>query len=289
VIIYDVTVSASSATFESRTSCNPADTGVVVQTFPNQYGCDSVHTITITLDLVSTSSQAITGCDSVTVNGTTYYASTTFGDTIAGGSASGCDSVIIYDVTVSANIDLNILRVPPQDTVFIGDSITLTAVSDPANLNYSWSPADSVSCDTCASTVVWPLYTRTYTVVATDANGCSATAVTLVTVGSDPLDPDVDCLSNYYIPNAFTPNGDGVNDIFFIYGRGIEEMHMRIYNRWGEMVFESFSQNNGWDGTYRGQVLNPDVYVYELRIVFCDGKRFGSNDPYRKGSVTLLR
>ena len=103
MIKYTVTINASNSTFDVATSCNPADTGTVSQTFVNQFGCDSVHTITTTLDLVSSSNQSVTGCDSAAAGGTTYYASTTFSDTIIGGSASGCDSVINYTVTINAS------------------------------------------------------------------------------------------------------------------------------------------------------------------------------------------
>jgi gliding motility-associated-like protein len=123
---------------------------------------------------------------------------------------------------------------------------------------------------------------------ATDANGCTNSEGTLIVV-VDTFDPNLDCFVTYYIPNAFTPNGDGYNDLFFIYGRGVEEMRLRIFNRWGELIFETTDQSQGWDGTYRGELLNPDVFVYELRMNFCDGSRLDSGNSFRKGSVTLIR
>jgi gliding motility-associated-like protein len=90
-----------------------------------------------------------------------------------------------------------------------------------------------------------------------------------------------------YVPNAFTPNGDGFNDIFEIYGKKNlwKEMSMIIYNRWGEKVFDTNDSQFGWDGTFHGVLQNPQVYVYELRITFINGYAM----PLQKGSITLIR
>ena len=73
------------------------------------------------------------------------------------------------------------------------------------------------------------------------------------------------------------------------YGKGINELHLRIFNRWGELVFESFKQSDGWDGTYRGKRLDPDVFAYEVRVTFCDGSVLPEDNPYKTGSVTLIQ
>jgi gliding motility-associated-like protein len=93
-----------------------------------------------------------------------------------------------------------------------------------------------------------------------------------------------------FLPNTFTPNGDGQNDIFYIRGRGIKTIKVfRIFNRWGEQVFERTDLNtedpsSGWDGRYKGVPLNPDVFIYYAEMV-CD-----TNEPFTlKGNVTLLR
>ncbi|WP_316765939.1 putative Ig domain-containing protein [Pedobacter frigiditerrae] len=87
-----------------------------------------------------------------------------------------------------------------------------------------------------------------------------------------------------YVPNTFTPNGDGKNDIFYAYGNLVSKFKMRIYNQWGEFLYESLSINNGWDGRYRGNLQPNGVYVYNIDVTFNDGttKTF-------KGTVTLLR
>jgi gliding motility-associated-like protein len=86
------------------------------------------------------------------------------------------------------------------------------------------------------------------------------------------------------IPNAFTPNNDGINDMIFVKGFGIEKMNLMIFNRQGKLVFQSTSQNIGWDGKYKGQLQPLDVYAYVLEVQFADGNRVT-----KKGDITLLR
>ena len=87
-----------------------------------------------------------------------------------------------------------------------------------------------------------------------------------------------------FIPNAFTPNGDNLNDILFVEGNLIEEMYLAIYDRWGELVFESRSPDEGWDGTFRGKELPADSYGFLLEI-----RCIGGEEYFRKGNITLLR
>lgn len=85
-----------------------------------------------------------------------------------------------------------------------------------------------------------------------------------------------------YIPNAFTPNGDGINDQFGIKGEGIKDYRILVYNRWGEVIFESDTPDKLWDGTYKGQAVQQDTYVYQV-FTRSTGQRS------RTGSVTLVR
>jgi len=87
-----------------------------------------------------------------------------------------------------------------------------------------------------------------------------------------------------YVPNIFSPNGDGNNDVLYVRSLHIKELKFSVYNRWGEKVFESQNKNEGWDGNYKGQPCSPDVYVYHVAIVFEDG-----TEESRKGNVTLVR
>jgi gliding motility-associated-like protein len=87
-----------------------------------------------------------------------------------------------------------------------------------------------------------------------------------------------------YIPNAFTPNSDGVNDIFRIYGTSFSSLHLKIYNQWGELVFISTDLNIGWDGNYKGKKSAASVYTYTLDVKMLDG-----TEIIKKGSFTLIR
>jgi gliding motility-associated-like protein len=122
----------------------------------------------------------------------------------------------------------------------------------------------------------------TYRVQADNPGGCPATAEVVV----EPI-----CLAgDVFIPNTFSPNGDGRNDRFYPMGRAVSGIKsMRVFNRWGEMVFEktNFNANDpsaGWDGTYKGKLLTPDVYVYVV-VVLCHNAVVNEI----KGNVTLLR
>lgn len=78
---------------------------------------------------------------------------------------------------------------------------------------------------------------------------------------------------SFYIPNTFTPNGDGLNDTFGIAGEALNEFRMQIFNRWGQLVFESGNPNERWDGTFRGDKVSEGVYVYKVTASGAAGKK----------------
>lgn len=148
--------------------------------------------------------------------------------------------------------------------------------------HYVWSPPESLSCDSCANPTASPKLTTTYTLLGYSDFGC---------VDSDMVTVHILCdQSQVFIPNSFTPNGDGHNDYFYPRGKGLDRINsFRIFNRWGEMVYErtSFDLNDkstGWDGTFNGKELHADVFVYTIEGV-CDN---GESISW-KGDVTLIR
>ena len=206
-------------------------------------------------------------------------------------------SIIVQDVNGCQNEPLTIDMAQPQElnvniiayveadnTIVLGDSVQLAAqVSIPMEEvdSIAWSPADIMSCDTCFATWAHPLESTTFSVMV-ESNGCT---------DSDQLTIAVRKNRPIYVPNAFSPNGDGNNDVFYI-NAGPQVAKIRsflIFNRWGETVFQyyNFPPNDpafGWDGRYRGQDVNPAVYVWYAEIEFLDG----SSELY-KGDIILVR
>jgi gliding motility-associated-like protein len=172
----------------------------------------------------------------------------------------------------------------PNVTIYYGDSTQLQAAITPATGNYtiSWTPSDSLSCIQCIQPITSPDSTLTYQVLVTDENGCTAADQVTVFV---KFKPDV------YIPNAFSPNGDNINDIFMIYaGDRIDKiLELEIYSRWGESVFyvANFLPNDpqyGWNGTHRGKPAVLDVYAYFAIVLYKDGKQ-----KLFKGDVQVVK
>ncbi|MEO6036924.1 MAG: T9SS type B sorting domain-containing protein, partial [Saprospiraceae bacterium] len=165
-----------------------------------------------------------------------------------------------------------------------GDSVQLQPVINlPGSsiASWQWSPADDLSCADCPAPWATPLRTITYALKITDLNGCTASANTQLRV---------DRKRQLYAPNIFSPNGDGFNDHFTLYGKGVKEVRtLRIFDRWGAELFfvEHLTIGDevaGWDGNFRGAVLNPAVFVWQAVVEFLDGE----TEIY-SGDVTLMR
>jgi gliding motility-associated-like protein len=154
--------------------------------------------------------------------------------------------------------------------------IMATANTDHNNI-YSWSPADRTTCSNCASTAAAPAVTTTFTVSVVDSNGCTA---------SGDITINVNTQINIFIPNAFSPNGDGNNDYFQIFGNlsPVVYLEMSVFDRWGEKIYESQDPQFKWDGVYKGEPEPMGVYLYTMTASFEDG----THQDF-KGSVTLVR
>ncbi|MDZ4845685.1 MAG: gliding motility-associated C-terminal domain-containing protein [Chitinophagales bacterium] len=221
--------------------------------------------------------------DSVFVGGTFHTQAGIYFDTLP--SSGGCDSMVITELIL---IDINVIsenNVPI--TIERGDTVNLSVTTNANSPNYLWRSPNWLDCVNCSNPNAWPPEDHVFTVIVTDESGCLDSTRIQVLVRND-FDPN-DCFTSIYVPNAFTPNGDGVNDVFYVYGNGIEELHLIVADRWGNIVFESFDLNSGWDGTHRGVLMSPDVFVYYVEVTFCNGSKMLYSSPYRKGSVTLIR
>lgn len=161
------------------------------------------------------------------------------------------------------------------DTIIdVGGQADLIASGDEGAL-YSWSPDYNVDCPDCAITWASPQDSTTYTVTLVDENGCQNQASVTVWVNYAP---------NIGVPSAFSPNNDGNNDILFVKGHGIVGLQFQIYNRYGELVFQSDNQELGWDGTFQNRDENPGVFTWVVHYTLSDGKR-----GKLQGNTTLIR
>jgi len=130
--------------------------------------------------------------------------------------------------------------------------VELNPVTD--GVKFWWSPSEGLSCDTCKNPEVTALTTSTFYLIVENANGClTADTITIIFDGA------------IYVPNSFSPDGNGTNDVFYAYGIDIVEFEMNIYDRWGELLFNAKNMLNGWDGNYKGELAKNDVYVWKIK------------------------
>ena len=181
--------------------------------------------------------------------------------------------------TASKNVDINFL---PKPMVEAGDDVTsdcikgalLNGIGDGTPV---WEPALGLSNNNTFDANAFPINTTMY-YLTVDNGTCKATDSVLVRA---------DC-SSIYLPSAFTPNGDGLNDVFMAFGIDLKEFQLVIYNRWGERIFQTQDITSGWDGTYRGAPSPLGLYVWELEASDKNGKPLLNNFQGR-GTVSLVR
>ncbi len=166
---------------------------------------------------------------------------------------------------------------PVLDTIFQGQSVPILASFDPS-YTYSWSPANWLDNAEINNPVSTPEQDVSYILTVTDENGCVVERTVVIVVQTLCEEPYV------FIPTGFTPNGDGKNDQFRVIGNNLAEVHLVVYNRWGEPVFETNDPNDGWDGTFKGKLLPPDAYGFYAEVTCAGGLKF-----FKKGNVTLIR
>lgn len=197
--------------------------------------------------------------------------------------------VVSYEGSCIPDTDLVKVTVYPLPTVEARGATTIIAGSatdlqaQGTHINrFAWSPPEDLSCVDCSAPIARPTKTTTYTVtVYTDRNCVDSDKVTITVLCDE---------SQVFMPNTFTPNGDGQNDIFYPRGAGLSNIEsLRVYTRWGELVFErtGFAMNDesaGWDGNFKGRELPPDVYVYTLFVKCDDGEMMKL-----KGDISIVR
>lgn len=212
---------------------------------------------------------------------TSYGAAGEYIVTLVTSNLLNCRDTTTKNILVPPTPEITVTENP---VIPVGTGITLPVSYSENIAQYIWTPPTRLSCTDCPTPFANPVSTTTYKVTVEDIYGCQASKDITVTVVCNQ--------ENYFVPNTFSPNGDGKNDIFAPRGKGIFRVNsMKIFNRWGELIFEkrNFMANDrspsgGWDGTYKGKPAQQDVYVYIIEFV-CDN---GQIVPF-KGNVMLIR
>lgn len=190
--------------------------------------------------------------------------------------------IVVYDSvwctdTIAARVNvlpLPVVKLLNNDTIIrYGSSIQLLATGA---RQYNWLPSGTLNTPNTSAPIATPTERTTYVVAGVGANGCRS---------YDTVTVDVNKRENVFVPTAFSPNGDGKNDVFRVANMTFQRlMEFRVFNRWGQEIFSTTDAKGGWDGTWNGEPQPVGNYRYIIRVGFPDGH----NENYT-GDVTLLR
>ncbi len=197
--------------------------------------------------------------------------------------ANGC--LQAAQVTISPAVQLE-LDLETITLIELGDSLELNVgINIPYDsiASIEWTPDEYLSCSDCLNPMTMPIQTMSFTVTVIDKNGCEDSAPITVLVKKS---------NDVYVPNAFSPNDDGINDKFTIFSNldlPVKVNKFMVFSRWGESVFEAFDfmandLNYGWDGYFKGEPMDPAVFVWYAEVEFIDG-----STELLKGGVTLVK
>ena len=301
---------SSGATSPSHNYTSPG-TFIVKLSVNTQFQCPSSFVDTVRV--YRTPIVSITGKDSVCLSiPETFLGSITQPDSTIkwswnfgnGNSSQLQNGVTAYLTTGNYNIQLvasnkigcadtsyhKVHAVPAPTAIPASNPITILSGGDAqlnmnytgAIISYNWIPSQNLTCNRCPNPRATPQFTTKYTVNITDRYGCTAKGEVTVKVVCNG--------QNFFIPNTFSPNGDGSNDVFYPRGSGLDRAKiLRIFNRWGEVVFEKYDMpinaaSAGWDGTWKGKKADAGVYIYQLEIYCKNGELITYN-----GNITLIR
>jgi gliding motility-associated-like protein len=282
----------SGQTAATATGLSP---GIYTVTVTDTFGCTQVQTVNVTqipgpTVIVSSSPDTCgknNGSAAVTVSGGTpgysYYWNPT-GQTgqTATGLAPGTYTVTVTDTNGCLQVQSALIGMINQINAAITASSTSIAAGEYIQINvtggdtYLWSPASGLSCATCPDPIVSLDQTTEFCVKIEEGTVCADSLCITITV-AEPC-------TQLYVPNVFSPNDDGENDVLYLRGSCIKTMEFFIYDRWGERMFSTTDVKTGWDGKYKGEPLDQAVFVWYLKATLESGQEIR-----RKGNITLLR
>ncbi len=196
---------------------------------------------------------------------------------VSAATPSGCFAQDTVQVAVSALNGSTINATASPTIVLEGTSVQLNASPVNAGYNYNWTPILGLNNANIHNPTAFIETTTTYNVTVSDGDCVQQDSVTVRVVDFICGRPTV------YVPNAFTPNFDQANEWLYVRGNFITELDFKLYDRWGELVFETQDQSVGWNGFFKGKKVDPAVFVYYLRTV-CEGGEI----YFEEGNITVL-
>ncbi len=276
-----------------------SESGTYRDTLRNQWGCDSVIT-TLRLRVTPRSAFGVTPASTQICAGERVQLQAYGGESYRWLPTAGISDLTAavqhlqpattttYQVVITSEVcdQLDtvaaLVVVNPLPTVRVTKSnevnctLGIAQFEASGGATYQWSPTTGLSATQGARVTAAPSETTIYRVKAISTAGCMAEATVQVEVSAG--------LVQYHLPNAFSPNGDGLNDCFGVRTWGnVKDLQFKVYNRWGTLIFQTSDASRCWDGTYKGQKLKSDVYVYQVAATTNCGP------VNRKGTVTLIR
>jgi len=259
-----VTVSLATASLQGDASICATDTATLVLT-----GDDAGSTI-----VWSPADEFISGQGTSTAT-VAPVEQTTYGVSVS--APSGCN----WSGTITVNVSTllgSTVTASANPTVVLPETLVQLSATPSSGVTYAWQPAQGVSNPAIANPSAVVTQTTWFYVTVSDGI-CTRTDSVKVTVYELLCEePDI------FVPNTFTPNGDGMNDVLFVRGQHIARMEFKVFDRWGEKVFESTDPANGWDGRFKGMLVDPAVFVHHLKVWCIDGQEY-----FTKGNVTVVR
>lgn len=251
-----------------------SNTGTYRDTISTTAGCDSIVITDVTLTAYLSSARFDTVCAGqsfVLPGGSSVSTTGIYTDTLS--TAAGCDSIVTTDLLVKPN-DFRVSLLS-ADSIIKGQTIQLfPEYENGSAISWQWTPDSYLSCNDCEFPLANPVQSIVYILTAANDQRCSDTASIQIVV----KEPGI------YVPGAFSPNGDGLNDEFGLFAEGVQSLSFSVFNRWGERIFQTSQPDVAWDGTHNGNFVPNDDYIYVISAEMSDGTTIS-----KSGSVSLFR
>lgn len=289
---------------ETTFTCSPQDTGMITSLYTNISGCDSLviqqvllepFTTDFTVSTINDNCQVNTSQIIITANhsmnspyiysidnGATFTTDSIFSNIPNGDyqiiieNVQGCQQQLITTIQApTINLELS-----GKVKLLLGDSLQLNPLlSNAVNAVINWSPSTGLSCTDCLNPIIKPIQSTNYKLSVTTQAGCMLEKEILVRI-NDQL--------NLFVPNIFSPNGDGQNDQLSIFaGLGIAQIEaFQVFDRWGALIYQAnqVAEVIHWDGTVNGQAASSGTYIWALQLLKDNGKQV-----FKQGTVNLVR